>query len=281
MPPRQRYPALVSRRGALLPAIVVASAWMSACTARESNQPPVDASPCTTSFGVPNDKTGLDEATCRPTCGCGDATWTAPTWSSERIAELLAWTLLDPPPELAADPYPTPPAVAPGVCAVRVVDRVAKTYRLESFASRAEAEASGATMTHDDRCGLCSSLADLAVYASRPDLTEPVRSCGLEAGADLDKNVACLQALGFSRPCAQIWAYNTRYTRSQCLGVCLSLLTAPYHQEDGGLNACLLCDEQKSGPVFKAVAGRTRRNTGVPSSMCRPCSEVVRLEHRY
>lgn len=261
--------------------LVLASATAGACTTRESAEPPVEAGPCTTLFGVPNEKTGLDDATCRPVCGCGDAAWTAPTWPRDRLDELLAWTLLDPPAELTVDPYPTAPAVAPGVCAVRIVDRAAKTYRLASFATRAEAEASGAVMTHDDRCGLCSSLADLAVYAGRPDLTEPVRTCGLDAGADLEKNVACLQKLGFTRPCAQIWAFNTRYTRSQCLGVCLSLLTAPYHDEDGGLNACLLCDEQKSGPVFKAVAGRTRRNTGVPSSMCRPCSEVVRLEHRY
>lgn len=252
-----------------------------ACTSRETTEAAPEAGTCTDLFGVPNDKTGVDDATCRPTCGCGDAAWTAPTWASDRVAELLAWTLLDPPAELTADPYASPPTATSGVCAVQVVDRAKKTYRLASFATRAEATASGATMTHDDRCGLCSSLADLAVYASKPDLTEPVRSCGLDAGTDLEKNVVCLQKLGFTRPCAQIWAYNTRNTRAQCFGICLSLITAPYHEVDGGLNACLLCDEQKSGPVFKTVAGRTRRNTGVPSSMCRPCAEVVRLEHRY
>jgi hypothetical protein len=36
-----------------------------------------------------------------------------------------------------------------------------------------------------------------------------------------------------------------------------------------------------SGPVFKAVAGRTRRNTGIASALCRPCSEVRPLLHDY
>lgn len=236
---------------------------------------------CDHLFGLPNDKTGLDESRCRPSCGCGDAGWVAPEWTSDKVAALRSWTLLDPPAEITSDPYASPAPVESGVCAVRVVDRAARTYRLESFASAAEAEASGAYVTHQDRCGLCSTLTDLAVYAEKPDLTDPVRSCGLEAGKDLEKNVACLQALGFTRPCAQIWAYNTRFTREQCLGPCIALLSAPYHEEDGGLNECLRCDEEKSGPVFKAVAGRTRRNTGVPSAMCRPCSEVIRLDHAY
>jgi len=55
----------------------------------------------------------------------------------------------------------------------------------------------------------------------------------------------------------------------------------PYHLPDGRLNDCLLCDEVQSGPVFKAVAGRTRRNSGLPNALCRPCSEVRPLVHAY
>jgi len=36
-----------------------------------------------------------------------------------------------------------------------------------------------------------------------------------------------------------------------------------------------------SGPVFKAVAGRTRRNSGLASALCRPCESVYPLEHVY
>jgi hypothetical protein len=108
-----------------------------------------------------------------------------------------------------------------------------------------------------------------------------VRACGIESAGDLDANVACLEGLGFTPPCAQIWGYNTAHTRAQCLDDCLALIDAPYHEPDGALNACLACDEAKSGPVFKAIAGRTRRNTGIASALCRPCDEVARIAHDY
>jgi hypothetical protein len=94
-------------------------------------------------------------------------------------------------------------------------------------------------------------------------------------------HIQCLRDLGFTEACAQIWYYNTVHTREACLGPCLLALEATYHLPDGTLNECLRCDEVQSGPVFKAVAGRTRRNTGVPSAMCRPCTEVEQLVHRY
>jgi hypothetical protein len=61
--------------------------------------------------------------------------------------------------------------------------------------------------------------------------------------------------------------------------VCIALLDDPYHEPDGALNACLQCDEDESGPVFKAVAGRTRRNSGLATALCRPCETVWRVEH--
>jgi hypothetical protein len=72
----------------------------------------------------------------------------------------------------------------------------------------------------------------------------------------------------------QRWTSDGRST-------CLPLLSAPYHKADGQLNACLLCDETQSGPVFKAVAGRTRCDSGLPNALCRPCSEVCLLVHAY
>ena len=129
---------------------------------------------------------------------------------------------------------------------------------------------------------MCSSLVDLAVYAENTDLTDPVRACGL---ANMDGDVAalttCIAEIGFTEACASIWAYNTLNTRDACLSECLEYLDAPYNQADGSLNPCLQCDEDASGAVFLSVAGRTRRATGLASSMCRPCSEVRPLEHGY
>ena len=135
-------------------------------------------------------------------------------------------------------------------------------------------------MTHGGGCGLCSSLADLAVYAGNGDLTAPVRQCGLVgAVGGFEATVACLRELGFTPPCAQIWAYNTRHTQQECFDVCVALLDDPYHEPSGALNACLQCDEDRSGDVFKAVAGRTRRNSGLATALCRPCETVWRVEH--
>lgn len=234
-------------------------------------------------FGRPNDKTGLTEAQCQPSCTCLGEPFEAPDHGDAEIEAVLAWQLIEPMPELTEDPYALPaPAEPPPdtVCAVVADPPADRRYHLQSFASEAAARAAGATPTHLGACGLCSPLADLAVYMRHTDLTAPVRTCGLESNDDAEL-VACLEALGFTRPCAQIWAYNTVHTRDACIIPCLAALNEPYHLPDGTLNECLLCDERESGPVFKAVAGRTRRNTGVASSMCRPCSEVRPLVHEY
>ena len=50
---------------------------------------------------------------------------------------------------------------------------------------------------------------------------------------------------------------------------------------DGKLNACLQCDEDKSGPVFKFFAGRTRRNSGIKSEIDRPEDQVYNMTQCY
>lgn len=233
-------------------------------------------------FGRPGPNTGLTAEQCAPSCACEGKTFDVPEPTPAQIAALRTWELLDPPALLASDPYAMPTPLAPDDNAVCAVVREGSTtrYRVADYPSAEAAITAGAVPTHFGRCGMCSSLADLAVYMEQPDLTEPVRTCGLMGGG-MDEHLACLRALGFTEPCAQIWYYNTLHTRQKCLEPCILALGKPYHLPDGTLNECLLCDEVQSGDVFKAVAGRTRRNTGVASSMCRPCSEVQLLEHVY
>lgn len=244
-----------------------------------------DMDGCAVLYGLPNDKTGLGPDRCRPSCACGDKQFATPAWTAAQIDAIAARVLVDPPAPPAEDPYLSPEQhvpVAGKVCAVLTEPSVTGGYRVATYDGVAAAEAAGAVVTHDSACGLCSSLQDLAVYMRNPDLTAPVRQCGLLGMAQGDDALRqCLRDLGFSEPCLRIWAWNTKHTQAECRAICLALLDSPYHEPDGTLNACLLCDEEKSGPVFKAVAGRTRRNTGVPSSMCRPCSEVLPLEHVY
>jgi hypothetical protein len=199
------------------------------------------------------------------------------------LAALRAAIPLDPVP-LAGDPYLAwrgrePPAPLPGaVCGVRFeADGV--HYRLRTFGSAEMARAAGHAVTHEGWCGTCSTLQDLAVYLERPDLTAPVRSCGMRlTRADA---LACLEGLGFSGPCAATWNANVENTKYACFFTCvLSWVEGePATGPDGRLNPCLQCDEDRSGPVFKATAGRTRRNSGIRSSIPRPAEQVAPVVH--
>jgi hypothetical protein len=259
---------------------------LTGCGTTPEPEPPAGPESCDGEalFGRPTAMTGLGDDQCGPVCTCSGEPWAAPAYTEADAEALRAWILDEPFAELSANPYESgdePPTTGPdAVCAI--VKGAEGHYSLQAYESTAQAESDGATPTHYGGCGLCSTLADLAVYMSHPDLTDPVRQCGLDhlAGPPED-HVACLEALGFTLPCAQIWYWNTINTRKHCAPPCFATLEDPYHLPDGTLNECLQCDEDVSGPVFKAVAGRTRRNTGLASSMCRPCSEVKPLVHDY
>lgn len=266
-------------------AVVVSAA--SACVpgpAVDQFMPPLPDDTCTGWYGAPSERTGLSADMCRPEIEGETMTWQAPSWTEEDLSGLMSWYLVEPYAVPTDDPYVATPDIRPaaGVCALVIEDERAKRYRLRTYPSVDEAAAARAIPTHGGACGLCSTLQDLAVYAGIPDLTSPVRACGLEGVfGSFEDNLACLMALGFSAPCAQIWGYNTRHTRDACSEPCFALLGEPYHTSDGELNECLQCDEDVSGPVFQAVAGRTRRNTGLATALCRRCETVWRLEHEY
>lgn len=263
----------------LLSFLVASAILGSACQPQ-----PVVPNTCsgTTLFGRPNGSTGLTDAQCRPTCTCGGKDWSPPDYTAADVKTLQDWQLVDPPAEVTSNPYASDPPVSDDdqVCGMLPLASGTKQYRLATYPSEAAAAAAGAKTTHFGACGVCSSLQDLSVYMSVNDLTAPVRQCGLDNLSSLAGDVACLQRLGFTLPCAEIWAYNTANTRDVCT-TCFAEINSAYNLPDGTLNSCLQCDEDMSGPVFKAVAGRTRRNTGLPNAICRPCSEVKRLVHAY
>ncbi len=242
------------------------------------NADPSPSAVCEGMFGEPSASTGLSADECQ--AEVGSTCWVPTPWPDERIAAAQGWTLIGDVPIPTSNPYDEPPlAQNGGVCTVDVVSRRDRSYRLVT----AETAADGpGPVTHGGACGACSSLQDLAVYVANPDLTEPVRSCSLQGfTGGFDAVETCLMDIGFSTPCARIWAWNAEHTREQCLDVCLGALDDPYHLPDGALNPCLECDEDESGPVFKQIAGRTRRNSGLASALCRPCETVWQVDHAY
>jgi hypothetical protein len=266
------------RRSALLLVVL-------ALACKKDSAPKMD---CAILFGNPTADTGLTLDQCRALCACNGTTFQPPAYGDAFIQSLVDDWLPESAPPLTVDPYTQPlPADDPAgtVCAVVPGDATAhpRPYSLVTYPSTAAALAAGAHPTHFGHCGVCSTLANLAVYMRYNDLGKPVRNCGFASSPDggIDGDLQCLLGLGFDLPCAQIWAYNTSHTRSACLNVCLDHFADYYNQPDGTLNPCLQCDEDQSGPVFKAIAGRTRRNSGLPNAICRPCSEVQPLVHSY
>lgn len=186
------------------------------------------------------------------------------------------------PAELSDDPYLSTQenSAENVVCALQFQND--SEYLLQTFDSASCAQSAGFTLTHQSACRTCSSLQDLEIYLSHTDLVTPVRRCALLSFSK-SLTTRCLQKLGFTETCAQTWFYNARNTAKHCRGVCLKswFLREPNNQEDGGLNACLACDEEMSGEVFKQAAGRTRRNSGITSAIQRGDGETATLKHDY
>ncbi len=218
-------------------------------------------------------------------CASTSGPATAPAEPGEPLAALRAAVPLNAP-GLDGDPYRTwqgrtpPAAPAEAVCGVQFQSD-AIHYRLVSFPNAAAARAQGFATTHFGTCGTCSTMQDLAVYLARPDLTTPVRQCGLELTEE--SQLSCIEALGFSPACARTWHFNVENTRAECFGICVWdwICGVPSTDADGRLTPCLQCDEDRSGPVFKATAGRTRRNSGIRSSISRPDEQIADVVHDY
>jgi hypothetical protein len=107
--------------------------------------------------------------------------------------------------------------------------------------------------------------------------------CGIKGFFNHKWGMDCLLKLGFSYECSQIYFYNTINTRKECVLPCVWMMLThePYVKPDGNLNRCLQCDEDKSGPVFKYYAGRSRRNSGIKSEIDRPTDEIYNMTQCY
>jgi hypothetical protein len=175
------------------------------------------------------------------------------------------------------------------VCAFRFIDSKNNEYVLKSFANPDSALNEGYTITHQYHCGGCSSLKDLAIYLKIKNLTGPARICAKKL--DLVAAKKCFQEeIGFTASCAETWAYNSRNTRKACMSTCVkdyglwNLMTNQFPTEqnnsDGTLKPCIQCDELRSVPGWRYVAGRTRRGSGIISEIERDPNEIYPLDYR-
>ncbi|EFA82131.1 hypothetical protein PPL_05036 [Heterostelium album PN500] len=176
-----------------------------------------------------------------------------PAYNQTVVDAFASKTLLNPPVNLTYNPYDiagfNSTLSNETVCGLLYPDLSDRsTYYLYNYSSAAEAEAAGAFVTHLHPCGYCSNTIDLAMYMKYIDLTNPIRDC-------------------------------------DCLDICLKdwIEKVPNNipVNSTTLNPCLQCDEDKSGPIFKAVAARTRRDSGLRSAINRPPDSIYNITHYY
>ena len=151
---------------------------------------------------------------------------------------------------------------------------------MKTFDSKTEATYNGYILTHQGRCGSCSTLLDLAIYLEN-SMTSSTRICALLYNKYMVQK--CLEwSFGFTGSCSEVWFYNTRNTFYNCFGTCIYhlVMNTPF-ATNGELNDCIRCDEINSGPVFKYEAGRNRRNSGIASEIQRNNYEIYNITHCY
>ncbi len=167
------------------------------------------------------------------------------------------------------------------VCGI-IYNNDRSSYTTKTYTNQEIAKKEQAHITHLGKCGTCSSLQDLAVYLKKPDLTKPGKKCAMLSWLK-SASVLCFERLGFSKPCALTWYYNARNTAKKCFWTCMAsfVKNESSNLSDGSLNTCLQCDQDESGPGFVDSAGRTRRNSGLISSIGRSVKEIAHIVHDY
>jgi len=134
------------------------------------------------------------------------------------------------------------------------------------------------TIAHCGECAYCSNPHDIQVYVeTRKTIAKKSKQCGPKVYFGSKGDVSdCLESkIGFTRDCTNCWAENMINTGDKCLFTCLRTLFSGFMAENnvkgsgegGWLNACLYCDEKRSGPAFVTCSGVARRRLGIVSEI--------------
>jgi len=186
--------------------------------------------------------------------------------------------LINPPNLLKKNPFNNKKKITykqTGICAIIPIN--SNKYKLQSFNSKKNLP-KNAILTHYGKCGSCSSLQDLAIYKKKQNLTSPIKHCALRGIMAKRWNHRCIKKLGFSDSCSQVWLYNSQNALKKCWKPCFRHYFSKYNSSKSKLNPCLQCDEDINGSIFKKVAGRTRRNSGIKSAIQR--SYISKIKKR-
>ena len=175
--------------------------------------------------------------------------------------------------DLAAEaPSTTPYFTTNVVCAYNASDPYQSFI---TFKNKETAHLANYTVAHCGACGYCSNPQDIRQYVeTRQVIAKDVRSCSSKVYfGGLEE---CLERVtGFTPECTVCWADNMRNTAEKCLSTCMRSIFSGFmtsNNIDGAgdevvLNACIYCDEKRSGPDFVTCSGVARRRLGIVSEI--------------
>lgn len=169
------------------------------------------------------------------------------------------------------------------------------TYTIKTYKNKQRAKKANAVVVHKGKCGVCSTARNVANFL-RPDLDVESAKCGIFFAyvptgpfGDLTFDDAFLMSkncfmndIGFDEDCATLWASNAFNTGLFCGKICKQFLEngdPPNDPVTCDLAACLQCDEDYSGRVFRKLGGFTRRRGGVVASFgaLRDCDSIANI----
>ena len=235
-------------------------------------------------------------ATCGD-CHCNNGNDTCPAapqtvWDEETVQALRTHRPLNPL-YLACDPFLEDNCTlseaqpSSGVCALHYAEADCQSgdYWLQTYPDADTAAATGGAVTHQGSCGVCSTTQDLAALMAHVDMQTIKSECGLRGmglfPGSREQGILCFELKGFSRSCAELWMMSYRHLARSCSGRCLlaGVTNESYQTEECAPSECVACDEAATGATFARFAGRTRRRSGMVSSIVRPCEEIANVQH--
>lgn len=158
------------------------------------------------------------------------------------------------------------------ICTEEEGDKVCGFDQIE-YENAEAAHAAGTEVMHCGPCGQCSNFNDVGLYwKTKDDLTKETRKCAFLSFISSDWARDCLKKkVPFTDDCMDCWIDNIECDVKHCSLICLWswLIGEPYVDDDGKLNSCLQCDEDKCGPAFKKCAGANRRRSCIKSDIMR------------
>jgi hypothetical protein len=140
-------------------------------------------------------------------------------------------------------------------------------------------------------CGVCSSAQDFWARIDNFDTLETnsivcATTFTLSTGSDrFNKLIQCYRDMGFTTPCATMWAHSAAVSTIQCGVVCLpdasGITTLNLDSPPTCLfAACLQCSADFQVD-FDILAGRTLYNSGITERIVRSCDVFTRIEHDH